>query len=881
MVSGLAGSDAGVEVDGAEVAAGPEDDIAETLPPRRQASPEQPTASEVADHDTTHLNYRAWCPDCVEAFGRERAHHATDTTGRVVPMIAVDYCFLTDRGIVFKDDVDYDWESAPDSVLKLLAGRCSKSGDYLLHAVPKKGLDDKGYAAECLSKSVLAMGHSRCVVRSDNEPALAQLVKAAVGQIRLRGVDVVDEGAVPYDPQSNGQAESAVKQLKGLMRVHQLALERRLESHVPVGHPLMAWLALHVAFLRTTQVIGADGMSAWQRIRGRPFSQRLHLFGEIVKYKCRAQEGGIGGPDGPRFSQGVWLGFDRHTEQNVVFDAELGGIRHSRTLISLPDPQKVDVDKIAAVSATPWSLHERRDDAPVFDKKEVAEKPATAEQVPGVRDVYIKQADLDNFGYSPNCRKCSSIQLYGKGTGTMPHTPGCRARIVSELMKTPAGQLQVERMTERQNRYMAERIAEDTVGAQGADKAAAAEGPPLLLRHPVAHDLPRLGQAETTGNEAHSSVAHQADEHDALSASAMSQGAEVDHVPAETLQGAPAGDMELDVISSSRKAVFGAGGTRSNREGVILPAACGVDRIRATKPPRLTASEAKTPKAAIAGKAWLNSTSELPVKPTDCSIPDRCDWNEKLKTGVDVRDIGRVFEVADREAGRERVERISVLIHAMGGDGKGYRREKAKAARQFVSEIYSAPRVTAMARRLPKYGLEAGLALDMTVDDDTGLPFNFKDPKQRAKADKLLDERRPFLLIGSPPCTPFSQIQAIHRARREPQDIERELIAGRVHLEFCCYLYRKQIVRGADFLHEHPQGATSWREPCIQSVLQLSGVRRARGDQCQFGQVSEAGNPVRKATGFMSNADCLLNVLSRRCFGRHGFCSRDKGGRHQ
>ena len=61
-----------------------------------------------------------------------------------------------------------------------------------------------------------------------------------------------------------------------------------------------------------------------------------------------------------------------------------------------------------------------------------------------------------------------------------------------------------------------------------------------------------------------------------------------------------------------------------------------------------------------------------------------CDWNEKLKTGVDVRDIGRVLEVADREAGRERVERISVLIHAMGGDWKGYRREKAKAARNIV-----------------------------------------------------------------------------------------------------------------------------------------------------------------------------------------------------
>ena len=48
----------------AEAEARPDDDAEETLPPRRQASPEQPTASEVADHETTHLNYRACYPDC-------------------------------------------------------------------------------------------------------------------------------------------------------------------------------------------------------------------------------------------------------------------------------------------------------------------------------------------------------------------------------------------------------------------------------------------------------------------------------------------------------------------------------------------------------------------------------------------------------------------------------------------------------------------------------------------------------------------------------------------------------------------------------------------------------------------------------------------------
>ena len=136
MVPGQAASDVGAKVEGDEAAARPGIDDEEIAPPKRQASPDQPTASEVADHDLTHLNYRAWCPDCVEAFGRECAHHATDTSGRVVPLVSVDYCFLTDKGIVLRDEVDYDWESAPDSVLKLLAGRCSKSGDYILHAVP-------------------------------------------------------------------------------------------------------------------------------------------------------------------------------------------------------------------------------------------------------------------------------------------------------------------------------------------------------------------------------------------------------------------------------------------------------------------------------------------------------------------------------------------------------------------------------------------------------------------------------------------------------------------------------------------------------------------------------------------------------------------------
>ena len=64
-------------------------------------------------------------------------------------------------------------------------------------------------------------------------------------------------------------------------------------------------------------------------------------------------------------------------------------------------------------------------------------------------------------------------------------------------------------------------------------------------------------------------------------------------------------------------------------------------------------------------------------------------------------------------------------------------------------------------------------------------------------------------------------------------------------------------------------------------VLGLQGVQRIRADQCMHGQESDAGNPIRKPTGFMSNASYLLEALNRKCFGRRGLCSRPEGGTHQ
>ena len=73
---------------------------------------------------------------------------------------------------------------------------------------------------------------------------------------------------------------------------------------------------------------------------------------------------------------------------------------------------------------------------------------------------------------------------------------------------------------------------------------------------------------------------------------------------------------------------------------------------------------------------------------------------------------------------------------------------------------------------------------------------------------------------------------------------------------------------GLYFLHEHPEGASSWKEPSVQRLLHDYRVHECTGHMCQFGMTSiDRGGeaPVKKPTRFMTNSPCVANQLSRRC----------------
>lgn len=103
--------------------------------------------------------------------------------------------------------------------------------------------------------------------------------------------------------------------------------------------------------------------------------------------------------------------------------------------------------------------------------------------------------------------------------------------------------------------------------------------------------------------------------------------------------------------------------------------------------------------------------------------------------------------------------------------------------------------------------------------------------------------------------------------------VQERLRRARAHLQVCTKLYAIQIQQGRYLLQEHPVGAISWKETCIQFVLGKRGVIHVKADQCQYGLTSTDGlgkGLLRKIAGFMINVSCIALQLQKRCPNRCG-----------
>ena len=186
-----------------------------------------------------------------------------------------------------------------------------------------------------------------------------------------------------------------------------------------------------------------------------------------------------------------------------------------------------------------------------------------------------------------------------------------------------------------------------------------------------------------------------------------------------------------------------------------------------------------------------------------------------------------------------------------------------------VTEVYSPSRVVDMAVRM---GLVGGRSMDL----NTGWDFSLRSDWR--KAIEIIIKEDPWMIVGSPPCTMLSLLQNLnihqygHKEEWKLEFEKKKKRAAEEHVKFCTQLYRLQMSRGRYFVHEHPDGATSWELTMIGNLAKEQGVIRVKADQCMYGletEVKGETRPVRKRTGFLTNSVCVADELSRRCDGSH------------
>ena len=163
---------------------------------------------------------------------------------------------------------------------------------------------------------------------------------------------------------------------------------------------------------------------------------------------------------------------------------------------------------------------------------------------------------------------------------------------------------------------------------------------------------------------------------------------------------------------------------------------------------------------------------------------------------------------------------------------------------KHVSEIYGPGRFTS---RATEFSLTPGCAMDLR----SGWNFTKQADRDRARAE--LKANRPWLLIGSPPCGPFS---TMHNLFDWTPNREMNYMEGIQHLTFLLELYADQAAAGRFFLHEQPRNNSSWTTDPVKEMQQIPGAFVIESDQCCFGLVGsdEHGEAlIQKPTRWISN----------------------------
>ena len=84
--------------------------------------------------------------------------------------------------------------------------------------------------------------------------------------------------------------------------------------------------------------------------------------------------------------------------------------------------------------------------------------------------------------------------------------------------------------------------------------------------------------------------------------------------------------------------------------------------------------------------------------------------------------------------------------------------------------------------------------------------WDFDKPEDRKAAERYQREEEPFVVVGSPMCAMFRQLQNLSKWTEAKQEKYENAVG---HMEWSAGRCKEQVRTGRIFLHENPHGASS------------------------------------------------------------------------
>ena len=318
-----------------------------------------------------------------------------------------------------------------------------------------------------LSEELKAWGHPGCeaghiVIKTDGEPSITAIRDALA---KFHGGRVVAELPPRGESQSNGAVEEAGKTAREYMRVLKEQLEDKAQMTIAGADVIAAWLVRWGAMLCSRYAVGRDGLTPYERRRGRRCVIPVVPFGEKVWYKEIRQTKERANKLESEWREGVWLGHARNSNEHLI-GTRVGAVK-AYAIKRQPEGQRWSAAIISELQGTPQQPDPSKPGIAIpvriqFDSVEAAPLPPPAEASRRqIRRMRINETILKKYGFTSNCEGCR-FRRAGLGE-TRGHSEECRTRIEAAMAEDELGKQILEEQRQRISRRRAEQAEEAEV----------------------------------------------------------------------------------------------------------------------------------------------------------------------------------------------------------------------------------------------------------------------------------------------------------------------------------------------------------------------------------------------------------------------------------